>query len=70
MHHVRHVHISEVDLAAVGTTDTVPHADLGTALRTAGWNGWLSVEMRVGDDDAWREAIPRAVQTARVNYGA
>jgi sugar phosphate isomerase/epimerase len=68
MPHVRHVHLSEVDLAPVGTTDTVPHAELGEALRAAGWSGWLSVEMKVEDIGRWREAIPRAADVARRDY--
>ena len=68
MPHVRHVHVSEVDLAAVGTTDTVPHAAIGAALRALGYDGWYSVEMRLGEDDLWREAIPRAAGVVRECY--
>ena len=69
MPHVRHVHLSEVDLAPVGTTTSVPHETLGPALRAAGYDGWLSVEMRLSVPDAWREALPRAAGVARVFYG-
>jgi sugar phosphate isomerase/epimerase len=68
MRHVRHVHLSEVDLAPVGTSNTVPHAELGEALRAAGWTGWLSIEMKVEDTGKWREAIPRAADVARRHY--
>jgi sugar phosphate isomerase/epimerase len=68
MRHVRHVHVSEVDLAPVGTTDTVPHAALGEALRAVGYAGWLSVEMRVAAHESWRDAIARAVTVARQHY--
>jgi len=68
MRHVRHVHLSEVDLAPVGTTSSVPHAEVGAALRAAGWTGWLSVEMKVEDPGRWREAIVRAADVARRHY--
>jgi sugar phosphate isomerase/epimerase len=69
MKHVRHVHISEVDLAPVGSTATVPHAQLGATLRALHYTGWYSIEMRVGEEDAWHDALPRAIATARGNYG-
>lgn len=69
MKHVRHFHVSELDLAPVGTTTSVPHAALGRVLRALGYEGWHSIEMRVGADHAWREALPRAIAVVRANYG-
>ncbi len=66
--HVRHVHLSEVDLAPVGSTATVPHAHIGAALRAVGYAGWLSVEMRLSEHDEWRAALHRAAETARTHY--
>ncbi len=68
MRHVHHVHVSEVDLAPVGSTDTVPHAAIGAALRALAYDGWYSVEMRLGGDGPYGEAIPRAVGVVRDCY--
>ena len=68
MPHVRHFHISEVDLAAVGTTETVPHAQLGATLRALGYDGWLSIEMRGREEESWRQTLPRAVAVAQTAY--
>jgi len=69
MKHVRHVHVSELDLAPVGTTSSVPHGQLGAALRALGYAGWHSIEFRVGEDAAWRDTLARALDVARRNYG-
>ena len=68
MRHVRHFHISEVDLAPVGTTTTVPHAAIGRALRDVGYGGWCSIEMRTTPGDPWQAALPRALAVARAHY--
>ena len=70
MPYVRHCHISEVDLAAVGTTKTVPHAQLGSTLRALGYAGWLSIEMRGSEDDSWYNNLHRAVAVAHTAYDA
>ena len=69
MKHARHFHVSEPDLVPVGTTTDVPHATLGRVLRTLGYEGWCSIEMRGGEDDVWRETLPRAIAVAREAYG-
>ena len=69
MAHVRHFHISEVNLAAVGTTNGVPHKLLASVLRELDYDGWVSIEMRASDDDGWRAALPRALTLAREQYG-
>lgn len=68
MRWVRHAHLSEIDLAPVGTGTMVQHAVVGAALRDAGYEGWLSVEMRLGAGDDWRVALPRAAAVAREHY--
>lgn len=70
MRYVRHFHVSEVDLAPVGTTDTVPHAKIAAALRALHYDGWCSIEMRLGENEAWRDALPRAIGVARSAYDA
>ena len=65
----RHFHVSEMDLAAVGTTDSVPHGQLGATLRALGYEGWLSIEMRGSDDDRWHDQLQRAIAVARTHYG-
>jgi sugar phosphate isomerase/epimerase len=40
-----HVHISEPNLATIGTGG-VPHNIAGQSLRSAGWQGYVSIEMR------------------------
>lgn len=69
MKYVRHFHVSEVDLVPVGTTTAAPHTKLGNAVRALGYAGWFSIEMRVREDDAWLDAIPRAIAVARQHYG-
>jgi sugar phosphate isomerase/epimerase len=68
MPHVRHLHLSEVDLVPVGTSSSMPHAALGDAFRGAGYDGWISVEMKLGEGDDWRTALPRAAAVARDFY--
>lgn len=69
MRHVRHVHLSEFDLAPLGTSRAVPHAQLGSALAAVGYAGWFSVEMRVEEGAVWRNAVPHALAVARAFYG-
>ena len=66
--HTRHFHISEVDLVAVGSTASVPHAQLGATLRSLGYADWLSIEMRGRPDEAWHDELQRAIAVARANY--
>lgn len=65
---VRHFHVSELDLVPVGTSERVPHAQIGRALREAGYRGWVSVEMKLRERDRWATAIPRAAAVARECY--
>ncbi|ROO58751.1 sugar phosphate isomerase/epimerase [Micromonospora sp. Llam0] len=59
---LRHAHLSEPDLAAVGTPDRA-HADFVAALRAVGYDRYLSVEMRPSDGDPVA-AVERAARYA------
>ena len=60
-----HAHISEPDLVPVGSTDC-DHRPFSEALRSGGYAGALSIEMRPVDD--WENALRRAVVFARETY--
>jgi sugar phosphate isomerase/epimerase len=60
-----HAHLSEPDLAPLGSTG-VDHRALADALRRSGYCRSLSIEMRVATD--WPDAIRRAVSLARETY--
>ncbi|MFO0956825.1 MAG: sugar phosphate isomerase/epimerase [Isosphaeraceae bacterium] len=63
-----HAHISEPRLAAVPAGE-VDHQAAASALRQAGWNGTLSIEMR-GDTDGQNPArVQRAIQFCKEVYG-
>ena len=66
--HVHHFHISDIDLAPLGTTDAAPHAQLGRTLRDGGYRGWFSIEMLEGKSETWNTALPRAIAFAREHY--
>ncbi|WDZ82437.1 sugar phosphate isomerase/epimerase family protein [Micromonospora cathayae] len=59
---LRHAHLSEPDLAAVGTPDR-GHADFVAALRAVDYDRYLSVEMRPAQGDRVA-AVERAVRYA------
>ena len=55
-HVLRHVHLSEPDLAPVRAGGTVDLHAIGAALRDADYRGWVSVEMKPAGLDAVRAA--------------
>jgi sugar phosphate isomerase/epimerase len=63
--HAAHAHVSEPDLAPLGSTE-VDHRPLADALRRSGYCRSLSIEMRATAD--WRDAIRRAVSLVRDTY--
>jgi sugar phosphate isomerase/epimerase len=68
--HLRHFHISAPNLGPVGADPedlTIDHAGIAAALRSGGYAGWVSIEMRRADDPM--ESVPRAVTFARRHYG-
>lgn len=60
-----HLHISEPDLAPVGTTG-MDHRPIAEIVRSSGYSGWMSVEMK--ETAAWRDALALAYGRARL-YG-
>lgn len=60
-----HAHVSEPDLAPLGTTG-VDHRPVADALRRSGYDGSLSIEMRTASD--WPAAIEKAVSLTRETY--
>ena len=60
-----HAHVSEPDLAPVGSSDVDHHA-VSEALRNSGYAGSLSIEMKVTGD--WPSAVRRAVAFTRETY--
>jgi sugar phosphate isomerase/epimerase len=63
--HAAHAHVSEPDLAPVGSADVDHHAVAG-ALRKSGYAGSLSIEMKETTD--WPQAVRRAVSFTRETY--
>jgi sugar phosphate isomerase/epimerase len=55
-HVLRHVHVSEPDLAPVRPGGTLDLPSIGAALRDIGYSGWVSVEMKPAGLDAVRAA--------------
>jgi sugar phosphate isomerase/epimerase len=60
-----HAHVSEPDLAPVGSAD-VDHHSVSEALRKSGYAGSLSIEMKETSD--WPSALRRAVSFTRETY--
>jgi sugar phosphate isomerase/epimerase len=60
-----HAHVSEPDLAPLGASG-VDHRPVAAALRTSGYSGSLSIEMRA--IAGWRAAIEQAVTLVRETY--
>ena len=64
----RHVHISEVDLAPVGA-GSVDHRRMGRLLREAGYDGWVSIEMKPVEPAKLADSVHRAIDVAVEAYG-
>jgi sugar phosphate isomerase/epimerase len=60
-----HAHISEPDLQPIGVNG-LKHLPLAAALKSGGYGGSLSIEMRAEPD--WRAAVTRAVAFAQATY--
>lgn len=61
-----HFHASEPQLAETGSA--ADHANAGAALRAAGYEGWISIEMRATGEGENVAAIARAVRRAKSDY--
>jgi D-psicose/D-tagatose/L-ribulose 3-epimerase len=64
---LRHFHISEPNLAAIGSGGT-RHEVFASLLRDSGYRGWTSVEMRPVSETSNRDAVARALETAVRTY--
>jgi D-psicose/D-tagatose/L-ribulose 3-epimerase len=60
-----HAHVSEPQLRPLGTANS-DHATVSAALRSGGYQGWLSVEMQETVD--WRSNIKRAAKLMTTAY--
>jgi sugar phosphate isomerase/epimerase len=63
---LRHFHVSEPQLGVVGT-GPVRHTDFAAALRSQGYNGWVSIEMREGQPFSI-ETLAGAIAFTRRTY--
>ena len=67
---LRHFHVSEPNLAPVGVPGSgIDHAWAADALRRAGYDGYVSVEMRSVALEHQLETVRRAAVFARKTYG-
>ena len=67
---LRHFHVSEPNLAPVGVPGSgIDHAGAADALRRAGYDGYVSVEMRSVALEHQLDAVRKAVIFARKTYG-
>jgi sugar phosphate isomerase/epimerase len=66
---LRHFHCSEPGLAPIGRTGRVDHQAAGTALRRAGYTGYVSVEMLIPDGHDRLADIADAAALAVAAYG-
>ncbi len=66
--HLVHFHASEPNLAPVGSGGA-DHAAIGRALRSNGYRGLVSVEMRSGKAGGSVDAVKRALEVVTKAYG-
>ena len=59
---LRHVHLSEPDLAPVRKGGSLDLPAIAAALREAGYSGWVSVEMKPAGLEAVRAAAELAAR--------
>ena len=62
-----HFHISEPQLAPIGSTPGVPHTENAAGLKAIGYDGWYSVEMRQPSGD-WVAGLDSALGAALTAY--
>jgi sugar phosphate isomerase/epimerase len=65
---IAHFHISEPELAPIGTGG-VAHPAFAAELRSAGYGGWVSVEMRPPARETRLEVLSHSFGTAVDLYG-
>lgn len=64
---LRHFHVSEPDLEALGARG-VDHLGFGHALKTSGFQGWKSIEMRAASLKSCVQSIGSALEFALTRY--
>lgn len=62
-----HYHISEPNLAPVGSDASVPHATIVRDVRAIGYDGWFSIEMRE-PPQAWESVLSLGLAQVRKLY--
>lgn len=65
---LRHVHVSEPYLAAVGEGPGEIHTRLASALATHGYEGWISIEMRPPNDGPALPSVVAGLERTRALY--
>lgn len=63
----RHFHVSEPQLAPIGEGGA-DHAAMADALRTAGYAGWVSVEMKPAGESGNDAQVERALRLTMASY--
>ena len=64
--YLKHFHVSDPELAPPGTTG-IDHTQFGVALRKYNYQGFVSIEMRLGQRDS-REVITESVNLVKRQY--
>jgi len=64
---IGHVHVSEPQLAGVGSGG-VDHRRIGRILKDLNYRGWVSIEMRAGGSQSNPAAVETALRTANEFY--
>jgi sugar phosphate isomerase/epimerase len=65
---IRHFHISAPMLGQVEASAAVPHRAAAAALRDINYQGYVSIEMRPGDEGTNVDRVERAVRFAKEVY--
>lgn len=63
---IRHFHVSAANLAPVDATSPIDHRAVAAALRSGGYAGWVSIEMRRSDTPL--ASVSRAIAHVRACY--
>jgi sugar phosphate isomerase/epimerase len=65
---IRHFHISEPSLRSL-TNQNVPHERIASALQTAGYAGWISIEMsQQAFERPWNLELAQSLELVERNY--
>lgn len=67
--YLQHFHISSPMLQDVGPATDVPHTEAAAALRSIGYTGYVSIEMRPAETGTNRDRVERAVRFVQKTYG-